>query len=206
MKVVEKKGKSVDEATKAALEELGVSIDDVSVEVIEEPSKGLLGIGKKMAVVKVTLNERPDSKARETLEDLLKAMKIEYNIDRVDYEEGTVRINITGRDMGLLIGRKGDTLNALQFLLGLMVNRNAEDRVRVILDVEDYRLRREESLVSLAEKLSDRVKKTQRSVIMRPMSPQERRVVHTALQGDPQIVTYSQGDEPNRKVIISLKK
>ncbi|MGE5415699.1 MAG: RNA-binding cell elongation regulator Jag/EloR [Acidobacteriota bacterium] len=206
MKVVEKKGKSVDEATKAALEELGVSIDDVSVEVIEEPSKGLLGIGKRMAVVKVTLRDRPDSKARETLEDLLKAMNIDYNIDRVDYEEGNVRINITGRDMGLLIGRKGDTLNALQFLLGLMVNRNAEDRVRVILDVEDYRLRREESLVSLAEKLSERVKKTQRSVIMRPMSPQERRIVHTALQGDPEIVTYSQGDEPNRKVIISLKK
>ncbi|MGE5403499.1 MAG: RNA-binding cell elongation regulator Jag/EloR [Candidatus Saccharibacteria bacterium] len=206
MKVVEKKGKSVDEATKAALEELGVSLDDVSVEIIEEPSKGLLGIGKKMAVVKVTLKDRPDAKARETLEDLLQAMKIDYKIDRVDYEEGTVRINITGRDMGLLIGRKGDTLNALQFLLGLMVNRNAEDRVRVVLDVEDYRLRREESLVSLAEKLSERVKKTQRSVIMRPMSPQERRIVHTALQGDPQIVTYSQGDEPNRKVIISLKK
>jgi spoIIIJ-associated protein len=133
-------------------------------------------------------------------------MKLDYRITNVEWEEGRVRINITGKDMGLLIGRKGETLNAVQFVLGLIVNRNREERVRVVLDVEDYRKKREESLEALALRLSDRVKKTRKSVVMRPMSSQERRIVHTALQGDPQISTYSMGDEPNRKVVISLKK
>ncbi|MGE5372935.1 MAG: RNA-binding cell elongation regulator Jag/EloR [Solirubrobacterales bacterium] len=206
MQVVEKRGKNVDEAIKLALEELGVGPDEVTVEVVEEPSKGLLGIGKKLALVKVTVIARPDRMAKKKLEDLLNAMKIDYTIDRVDYEPGMVRINIIGKDMGLLIGRKGETLNAIQFLVGLMVNRESEEKVRVMLDVEDYRLKREESLKDLAMRLSDKVKRTRRSVVMRPMGPQERRIVHTALQNDPQIVTFSQGDEPNRKVVISLKK
>lgn len=207
MQVLEKRGKSVDEAIKAALDELGVTIDDVIIEIIEEPTKGLLGvIGKKPAVVKVFVREKPEDIARGKLENLLNQMKLEYVIDKVEFQPGTVRINITGKDMGLLIGRKGETLNAVQFLLGLMVNREVEDKIRVVLDVEDYRLRREESLQSLAVKLSEKVKRTRRSVVMRPMSPQERRVVHTALQGDPEIVTFSQGDEPNRKVVISLKR
>jgi spoIIIJ-associated protein len=108
--------------------------------------------------------------------------------------------------MGLLIGRKGETLNAVQFILGLIVNRSAKERIRVVLDVEDYRLRKEESLRNMAVNLSDKVKRTRRSVIMRPMSPHERRVIHTALQNDPEIVTFSQGEEPHRKVVISLKK
>jgi len=207
MKVVEKRGKSVDEATKLALEELNVSIDEVYVEVLEEPSKGILGvIGKKPAVVRVYLREKPELIAKNKLNAMLSAMKIDYRIDRVEYENGVVRINVTGKDMGLLIGRKGETLNAVQFLLGMMVNRELEERVRIVLDVEDYRLKKEESLVNLAKRLSERVKKTQRSIVMRPMTPQERRIVHTTLQGDPQIVTFSQGEEPNRKVVISLKK
>lgn len=207
MQELEKKGKSVDEAIKAALDELGVTIDDVIVEIIEEPTKGLLGmIGKKPAVIKVFVKENPENLARKKLVTLLDQMKLEYVIDKVEFQPGTVRINITGKDMGLLIGRKGETLNSVQFLVGLMVNREVEEKVRVVLDVEDYRLRREESLQSLAVKLSEKVKRTRRSVVMRPMSPQERRVVHTALQGDPEIVTFSQGDEPNRKVVISLKK
>lgn len=207
MQELEKKGKSVDEAIKAALDELGVTIDDVIVEIIEEPTKGLLGvIGKKPAVIKVFVKENPETLARKKLVTLLDQMKLEYVIDKVEFQPGTVRINITGKDMGLLIGRKGETLNSVQFLVGLMVNREVDEKVRVVLDVEDYRLRREESLQSLAVKLSEKVKRTRRSVVMRPMSPQERRVVHTALQGDPEIVTFSQGDEPNRKVVISLKK
>lgn len=207
MLVLEKRGKSVDEAIKAALDELGVTVDDVIIEIIEEPTKGLLGvIGRKPAVVKVSVREKPEDMARAKLENLLNQMKLEYVIDKVEFQPGTVRINITGKDMGLLIGRKGETLNAVQFLVGLMVNREVEEKIRVVLDVEDYRLRREESLQSLAVKLSEKVKKTRRSVVMRPMSPQERRVVHTALQGDPEIVTFSQGDEPNRKVVISLKR
>jgi spoIIIJ-associated protein len=206
VQTIEKKGKSVDEAIKAALDELSCEIDDVIIEVIEEPSKGLLGLVKKPAVVKVSLREKPEEDVRQVLEDLLNKMKLDYRINNVEWEEGRVRINITGKDMGLLIGRKGETLNAVQFILGLMVNRKREERVRVVLDVEDYRKKREQSLEALALRLSDRVKKTRKSVVMRPMSSQERRIVHTALQGDPHISTYSMGDEPNRKVVISLKK
>lgn len=206
VQTIEKKGKSVDEAIKAALDELSCDIDDVIIEVIEEPSKGLLGLVKKPAIVKVSVREKPEEDVREALEDLLNKMKLDYRINNVEWEEGRVRINITGKDMGLLIGRKGETLNAVQFILGLIVNRNREEKVRVVLDVEDYRKKREESLEALALRLSDRVKKTRKNVVMRPMSSQERRIVHTALQGDPQISTYSLGDEPNRKVVISLKK
>jgi spoIIIJ-associated protein len=207
MRSIEKKGKSVDEAIKMALGELDVSLEDVVIEVLEEPSRGILGIiGNKPAVVKVQVKDQPEKLAGDKLRVLLDGMKIDYEIERIEMQASVVRINITGKDMGLLIGRKGETLNAVQFILGLMVNREVEERVRVVLDVEDYRLRKEESLKSLAVNLSDRVKRTRRSVVMRPMSPHERRVVHTALQGDPDIVTFSQGEEPNRKVVISLKK
>ncbi len=204
---LEKKGKSVDEAVQLALEELGVGLEDVVIEVLEEPSRGILGIiGSKPAVVRVEIKNRPEKVAREKLKALLDVMNINHQIERVEVQDGVVRINITGKDMGLLIGRKGETLNAVQFILGMMVNKVLDEKVRIVLDVEDYRMRREESLKSLAVSLSERVKRTKRSVVMRPMGPHERRVVHTALQGDPEIVTYSQGEEPNRKVVISLKK
>ena len=207
VQAIEKRGKRVDEAIKAALDELGCEIDDVSIEVLEEPTKGILGfVGKKPAIVKVYLREKPEEEARKVVIELLDKMKIDYQINSVDWAEGKARINIVGKDMGLLIGRKGETLNAVQFIVGLMINRKREEKIRVMLDVEDYRRKREESLESLALRLSDKVKKTRKNVVMRPMSSQERRIVHTALQGDPNITTYSLGDEPNRKVVISLKK
>lgn len=204
---IEKKGRSVDEAIKAALDELGCEIDDVDIEVVEGPSKGLLGIvGKKPAVVRVCLREKPEEEACKELENILAKMKIDYQIATVEFDSDKIRINIIGKDVGLLIGRRGETLDALQFILGLIVNRRREQKIRVILDVENYRKKREESLEALALKLSDKVKRTKKNVIMRPMNPQERRIVHTALQRDPQIITFSMGDEPNRKVVISLKK
>lgn len=203
---IEKRGKSVDEAIKAALDELQCEIDDAIIEIIEEPSKGLLGLVKKPAVVRVSRRDKPEEEVLGVLEDLLKRMKIDYQISKVEWEDGRVRINIVGKDMGLLIGRKGETLNSLQFMVGLIVNRKRPERIRVVLDVEDYRKKKEESLEALALRLSDRVKKTRKNVVMRPMSSQERRIVHTVLQGDPQVTTYSMGDEPNRKVVISLKK
>lgn len=204
---IEKKGKSVDEAIKAALDELGCEIDDVSIEVVEEPTKGILGIvGKKPAVVRVSLRERPEEDVRKILVDILNFMKIDYKIDNVEWDERKVRINIVGKDMGLLIGRKGETLNSVQTILGLIVNRKRDEKIRVILDVEDYRKKKEQSLESLALKLCDKVKHTKKSIVMRPMSSQERRIVHTVLQGDPMVTTYSTGNEPNRKVVISLKK
>jgi len=204
---VEKRGRNVDEAVKAALDELNCDIEDVVIEIIEEPSKGLLGIvGKKPAVVKVSMLDKPEQEIRKVLENLLDKMKINYEIANIEYETDKVRINIIGKDMGLLIGRKGETLNALQYMVGLIVNRQREDRLRVILDVEDYRKKREESLEALAIRLSEKVKETRKNIVMRPMSSQERRIVHTALQGDPNITTYSIGEEPNRKLVITLKK
>jgi spoIIIJ-associated protein len=205
--IIEKKGKSIDEAVKAALDELGCNIEDVTVEVVEEPSRRLLGfMGNKPAVVKVSLLDKPETEARKLVESLLKEMKIDYQIERVEWKNGIARINIVGQDMGLLIGRKGETLNALQFIAGLMINRKREEKIRIILDVEDYRKKREQSLESLALRLSEKVKQTQKNVIMRPMSSQERRIIHTVLQEDPVLVTYSMGEEPNRKVVIALKK
>lgn len=207
VQTIEKRAKSVDEAVKAALDELGCDIEAVVVEVVEEGSKGLLGlIGNKPAVVKVTRKASPEDHARQVVDEILKKMKIDYQINKVESDKSTVRINIIGNDMGLLIGRKGETLNSLQFIAGLIINRQREEKIRLVLDVEDYRKKREESLESLALRLSDKVKNTQKNVVMRPMSSQERRIVHTVLQEDPQIVTYSMGDEPNRKVVISLKK
>ena len=208
VQIVEKKGKTIDDAIQAALEELGCGLDEVEVEILEEGSKGLLGlIGSKPAAVKVTRKvDNPAGEARQLVEELLTRMKIDHEIEAVTAEQGTVRINIIGKDMGLLIGRKGETLNSLQYIAGLMINRKRGERIRLILDVEDYRKKRDESLESLAVRLSEKVKSTQKNVVMRPMSSQERRIVHTALQEDPQVVTYSMGDEPNRKVVIALKK
>jgi len=209
VQTIEKKGKSVDEAIKAALDELGCAMDAVEVEILEEGNKGLLGILRnKPAVVKVTVKRTasPEEHAHQVVDEILKKMKIDYQINKIEAEQGTVRINIVGNDMGLLIGRKGETLNSLQFIAGLIINRQREEKIRLVLDVEDYRKKREESLESLALRLADKVKNTQKNVVMRPMSSQERRIVHTVLQEDPQIATYSMGDEPNRKVVIALKK
>ena len=179
---IEKRGKSVDEAIKAALDELGCEIDDVIIEVIEEANKGILGIvGKKPAIVKVTVREKPEEEVKKTLVELLNKMKIDYKIDRVERDQEKVRINIIGKDMGLVIGRKGETLNALQYMTSLIVNKDREEKIRIVLDVEDYRRKKEKSLEKLAIKLSDKVKTTQRNVVMRPMRPQERRKINKFL-------------------------
>lgn len=204
--VVQKRGRTVDEAVKAALEELGADFDDVEIEILEEPNRGILGIGKRLATVQVKIKQTPEKVVKKLLEDIFKAMEINVQIGSVVTEDKLIKADIVGKDLGLVIGRKGETLDSLQLLVGLMANRRLEEKVRVVLDVEGYRAKREDSVKSIALKMADRVKKTKKSVAMRPMSPQERKIVHTVLQNDPQIVTYSQGVEPNRKVIIALKK
>lgn len=206
LQTVEKKGKTIDEAIKAALDELNCSIDDVTVEVLEEPSRGILGLVKKPALVRVTLKEKPEKEVGEIVEEVLKKMGLECKVESAEFVDDTVRINLSGKDMGLVIGHKGETLDALQFIVGLMVNKKREEKIRVVLDVENYRKKKEESLEALALRLSDKVKKTKKQIVMRPMTSQERRIIHTVLQGDPMITTYSMGDEPNRKVVIALKK
>jgi len=206
VKVVEKTGKTVEEAVGQALQNMGVSIDDVEVEIIEEPTKGILGLfGAKPARVKVILKEGASEKAVDLLNNIIKSMELQVELDVVEKKD-FLTINLKGPELGILIGRRGETLDALQFLVNLSVNKNKEVRRKIIIDVEGYRHRREETLQKLAVKLANKAKQRGRSVVLEPMSSQERRIIHTALQGRDDIYTFSEGDEPYRKIIISPKK
>lgn len=206
MKMVEKSGKTIDEAIEAALAELGVGRENVEIEVLEEGNKGIFGIiGVRLARVRLTVKDDPAGRAVAFLEEIFKSMNVQAQID-VKMNGDDIYICFSGKDLGILIGRRGDTLDALQYLVNLAVNKSGEKRVKIVLDVEEYRKRREETLVKLAHRLSDKVKRTKKNVVLEPMNPHERRVIHTALQNDPSVYTFSQGNEPYRKVVISLKK
>jgi len=206
MKVVERTAKTVEEAVEACLYELGVKKEQVSIEVVEEPGKkGLFGLfGTKAARVKVIYEDDPGSIACGLLKGLISAMAVEAEFEVLREEENLI-INITGSDLGILIGRRGDTLEAIQYLTNLAVSRKIANKTRIIIDVEGYRKRREETLIKLARRLAERVKKTGNSVILEPMSPHERRIIHTALHNEWKISTFSEGEEPHRRIVISLK-
>ena len=206
MTFVEKTGKTVNEAVQIALNELHVLQEDVEVEVLEEPSKGLFGfIGGKMAKVRVVVKVDPVKTAKNFLANVFETMNVKVFMEKMSSDDH-VTINLRGEDLGLLIGKHGQTLDALQYLTNLAANRDAEERVRIILDVEDYRKRRAETLSRLANRLADRVKHRGEKVVLEPMSPHERKIIHMALQDDYRVVTYSEGEEPFRKVVIDLKK
>lgn len=206
MKVVEKVGKTIDEAIEFGLQEFGVLRDEVTIEVLEEPSKGLFGlIGTRPAKVKLTLKDNPALRADRLLKGIFKAMDIPVDVD-VKEKEQMLIVNMEGPDLGVLIGRRGETLDSLQYLVNLAVNKNQEQRRKVVLDVEGYRQRREETLQKLAARLADKAKQRGRSVVLEPMNSQERRIIHTALQGRDDIYTFSEGEEPFRKIVISPKK
>ena len=209
LKSVEKTAKTMEEALESALEELGVSEDRVTVERLEEPSKGLFGfIGGKPA--RILVNVRPLDAltvGKQFLSDLFQAMHIsvELEIDAPE-EEGPVTINLRGEDLGILIGKHGQTLDALQYLTNLAANRDAEEKMKFVIDVEEYRRRRAETLTRLAQRLASKVKRMGEPVVLEPMTPHERKIIHMALQDDRRISTYSEGEEPNRKVVIALKR
>lgn len=206
MKIVEKTGKTVDEAVDLALKELDATIDDVVVEVLEEPSKGIFGLIKvKQARVKVILKENSPQRASGLLKGIFQTMDLDVKIN-ISENEKAMFINLEGPDLGILIGRRGETLDALQYLVNLSVNKNQETRKKIIIDIEGYRNRREKTLQKLALKLADKAKQRGRNVVLEPMSSQERRIIHTALQGRDDIYTFSEGEEPYRKIIISPKK
>ncbi|MHB0884786.1 MAG: RNA-binding cell elongation regulator Jag/EloR [Bacillota bacterium] len=208
MKQVEKRGKTVDEAVKAALRDLGVPQEQVEIEVIEEPSKALFGLlgGREARVVVRVRTEDRAVVARRLLEDVLGTMDLEVEIS-VEDREGATAFNLEGPDLGILIGRRGQTVDALQYLVNLAANRTGDaEKVRFIIDVEGYRRRREETLRSLAERLADRVQRSGRSVVLEPMSAQERRIIHLALQQNSSVETQSEGEEPQRHVVISVKR
>ena len=206
MRSLEKRGRTVEEAVAAALEELGVGESEAQVEVLEEPAKGLFGIlGTKDARVRVSLRERREDVAKRFLSEVLKTMGYSPDMES-SVEDGYVFINVLGDDLGALIGRRGQTLNALQYLVNLAALRGAAGDERIVLDIEGYRKRRERTLQALAQRLAERVRRTGQSMALEPMTAQERRVVHTTLQDDPQVVTKSDGEEPFRKVVIHPKK
>ncbi|MBQ8150790.1 MAG: protein jag [Clostridia bacterium] len=294
MRTEEFKAKTAEEAISLGLEKLGVSFEDVKIDVIDEGSKGFLGLlGVKPAVVRLTIREdledtdvlkavglTKDAEAKETvrekaekakakakkevaeaakpqkaeapkraktekapkaeevkkapvqkeekpeapkaeavpategeaearavefLSNVTKLMGVDVSITPRRDEEGNLRVDMHGDTLGILIGRRGETLDALQYLTSLFVNRGQENYVRVTLDTENYRAKREEALTRLANRMANRAVKTGRKVVMEPMNPYERRILHSALQGNDAVTTHSEGDEPNRHVVITLK-
>ncbi|MGM9566779.1 MAG: RNA-binding cell elongation regulator Jag/EloR [Clostridia bacterium] len=205
MKTLEKTGKTIDDAIDAAVAELGCSREDVTIEIITMPSKGIFGIGAKPALVRVSLEDSATAYAMEFLNTIFKKFDLDVDIHPIEGEE-FVTLDLVGKDLGILIGRRGETLDALQYLTNLTVSRHFEDRSKFILDVEGYRAKREETLERLARKLAERVKESGKNISLEPMSPYERRIIHTVLQSDEQVRTFSEGEEPYRKVVIAKKK
>jgi spoIIIJ-associated protein len=206
MNWVEASGATTEEATKEALEQLGVDPQEAEIEVLDSGSKGFLGIiGSKQARVRARLKPTPEKAITEFLDQVVGAIGLDVKF-QVWPDEECWRVNFEGRDVRLLIGRRGETLNSLQLITSLAINKRLENKVRLIMDAEGYRERREDTLRKLARRLTERVHVTGHEVVLEPMTPNERRVIHVALQDNPWVETSSTGEEPYRKVIISPRK
>jgi len=202
---IEVAAKSVEAAVSEALTSLGTTEDNVTITVIDPGSKGgLFGIGSKPARVLVVCKKQPADVARDFLKEVTLAMNISVDLD-VTTKDKHVSVNMTGENMGLLIGKRGHTLDALQYLTNLAVNQNSEPNATVVLDTENYRRRRRDTLESLAHGIARKVKSTRKSITLEPMSRFERHIIHTALQNDRYVRTTSEGNEPYRYVVINLK-
>jgi len=201
------KAKTIEEAITLASMELGASSADLEYEVIEKGSSGFLGIGAKQAIIKAKKKDNFLDEIYEYLNNLFKAMDIEAKVN-INYnkDEATMDIDVEGPDMGILIGKRGQTLDALQYLISLFVNKKSDSYIRVKLDTENYRSRRKDTLENLAKNIAFKVKRTRRSFTLEPMNPFERRIIHSTLQNDKYVATRSEGEEPYRKVVVYLKK
>lgn len=207
MDMITVSAKTVDEAVTKALIELETTSDKLEYEVVEKGSAGFLGIGAKPAIIRAKKKKTLEDSAVSFLNQVFEAMKVEVGVStEYNAEEKELNVNLTGEDMGILIGKRGQTLDSLQYLVSLVVNKESEDYIRVKLDTENYRERRKETLETLAKNIAYKVKRTKRSVSLEPMNPYERRIIHAALQNDKYVVTRSDGEEPFRHVIISLKR
>lgn len=240
LKTLEKSGKTEEAAIAAALEELGLDRDDVSVEIVERAKSGFLGIGASPAVIRVQYEapdeeteqetapaeaqapaaepeasvepaapaDEPESYARirTFVSGLLEHMGIQAQIDITARDNGGVNVNLSGSGMGAVIGRRGETLDAIQHLTNYAVNRGSDKHMHISVDAESYRAKREESLVRLAEKMAAKAVKYKRSMALEPMNSYERHVIHTALQDYEGVTTSSTGTEPNRRVVVSYEK
>lgn len=207
---IEVSAKTVSEAITEACRKFGVTSDKLDYQIVEEGSAGFLGIGSKPAVIKAAVKVEKlsvEDVAKNFLRDVFEAMNMEVAVDvKYDEEGRTMDIDLAGDEMGVLIGKRGQTLDSLQYLVSLVVNKEVDEYVRVKVDTEDYRQRRKETLENLAKNIAYKVKKTRRPVTLEPMNPYERRIIHSALQNDKYISTHSEGDEPFRKVVVTYKR
>lgn len=201
---VEKRGRTVDEAVAAALAELGLSRDQAEITILDEGARGLFGLMGRDAHVRVEAKEDLRERAVRLVEDIARCFGLAPRV-KVGQAEGALTLELTGVGVGAMIGRHGQGLDAFQYLVGLAVNRKATERVHVLIDIEGYRRRREETLQRLAQRTAERVRRTGQRVALEPMSAQERRIIHLALKDDPHVSTGSEGEEPYRRVVISTK-
>lgn len=205
MEFAEKYGRTVEEAAELAAGDLGLTINDVEIEVLEEPSKGFLGLGAKSAKVRVTPKKTAMNDAIAFIEEMTKNMGLEINIVGRQ-EDNIVYVDINGKDSGTVIGKRGQTLDAIQYLTNLAVNKNLDTYVKVVVNAENYREKRQNTLEQLAIRLAGKVYKSKKPVRLEPMNPYERKVIHTTLQDDVRVSTKSEGEEPYRRVIIEVRR
>lgn len=207
MEFIEVSAKTLNDAITEACQKLSVTSDKLEYEVVEEGSAGFLGIGSKPAVIKARVKSSIEDTAKDFLKEVFNAMNLAVVVD-VKYDEidNSMDIDLSGDEMGVLIGKRGQTLDSLQYLVSLVVNKDVENYIRVKVDTENYRQRRKETLENLAKNISYKVKRTKRPVSLEPMNPYERRIIHSALQNDKYVTTHSEGDEPFRHVVVVLRK
>jgi len=207
LKSIEISGKTEDEAIEAALEQLGLTRDDVSVEILEQAKSGFLGLKSTPALVKVIYEESENrtDKVKSFITGLLQRMDVQADMEITDSED-SIKVVLTGKEPGALIGRRGETLDAIQHLTNYVVNRGSAGRVRINLDAENYRQRRNETLESLASRTAGKVLKYRRNMTLEPMNAYERHIIHSALQEHESVSTYSVGSEPNRRVVVVYGK
>lgn len=208
MEFIEVSAKNVDDAITEACQQLGATSDQIEYEIIDKGSAGFLGIGSKNAVIKVRKKEESiEDRIHQFLDSVFAAMKMEVElVVNVDEAEKSIEVELKGDDMGVLIGKRGQTLDSLQYLTNLAVNKRTEDYYKIKIDTEDYRKRRKDTLENLAKNIAYKVKRTKRPVSLEPMNPFERRIIHSALQNDKYVTTHSEGDEPYRHVVVTLKR
>ena len=207
MDFIEISAKTVDDAVTEGLIKLGTTSDKIEYEVMEKGSAGFFGLGSKPAKIRIRKKSTVEDHVREFLNNVFRAMGMEVEIlIRKSEDEKNIDIELKGSDMGVLIGKRGQTLDSLQYLTNLAVGKQVNEYVKVKIDTEDYRKRRRETLENLAKNIAYKVTRTKRPVSLEPMNPFERRIIHSALQGDRYVNTHSEGDEPYRHVVVTLKR
>lgn len=207
MEYIQISAKTVDDAITEALIQLGVTSEQLEYEVIEKGSTGFLGINSKKAIIKARKKETLEDRVRSFLDEMFRAMNMEVVVDLTyDEDSKNMDIELKGTEMGILIGKRGQTLDAIQYLVSIVANKDTEEYIHVKMDTENYRKRRRETVENLARNLAYKVKRTKKPVTLEPMNAYERRIIHSALQNDKYVSTYSEGEEPYRHVVIALSK